>query len=640
MGLRGALVALSFGSLMVAACGPAPRPAAPQSVLSPLAPLAPPTLPFAAPTANAARKAKLLALLPQLDELHRARLAEVGATGAAVAILLEGEVVYLRGFGVRDVASKTPVDADTVFRIGSVSKGFTALAILRLRDQGKLVLDAPAATYLPALRALAGPTKDSPPITVRHLLTMTSGLGYDDQWGAVTFGKNDAELAAFLARGVSLGSAPGERYRYSNLGYALLGKIVASVSGQSFEKYVTSNVFTPLGMTSTGYVTGKLPVERMATGYYRDNEQLIPEKIQSDGVFAPAGGVYASVRDLARYAALHLAAYPARDDPETGPVRRSTLREMHTGQAWGRFDDDVPVLRRTADGSPSLLAMSYGFGWSQLTTCVAEAMVQHGGYEPGYYAVIRLLPRQGLGIVTLSTTQSLGQMRTFEKTMELLRSGGVFDAPAPAPSAPLTAARDSVLRLITHWDTELAARTFDAQSLQYSFLRNLRPDLERMGREHGACRADGDVVPSSLTHGRFRLACERGSIEFVAYLAPGVRPELQSLEYRQSLPVSEAAEAAARAFTAALNGQPLPLELLAPNGVQATLAKRLARLRGNHGACELEAPLSSNGKDQAVFRLRCDEGPLELTLRFEPKTGLVTDVTGAQPRAYGAVCAE
>ncbi len=247
MRIRAGWVALALGLLTGCASGPPPSPATPPSAL---APLAPPSVPFAPPTANPLRKAKLLALAPQLDELHRARLVEVGATGAAVAIVLEGEVVYLRGFGVRDVASKTPVDGDTVFRIGSVSKGITALAILRLRDQGKLVLDAPAATYLPALRALAGPTKDSPPITVRHLLTMTSGLGYDDQWGAVTFGKSDAELAAFLARGVSFGSAAGERYRYSNLGYALLGKIVASVSGKSFEQYAASDVFAPLGLTS------------------------------------------------------------------------------------------------------------------------------------------------------------------------------------------------------------------------------------------------------------------------------------------------------------------------------------------------------------------------------------------------------
>lgn len=640
MVLRGALVALILGSMMGCAGAPSPSPAAPATTLGPLAPLAPPRLPFAEPAANPARKAKLLALAPQLDQLHRARLAAVGATGAAVAILLEGEVVYLRGFGVRDVASNAPVGADTVFRIGSVSKGITALAIMRLRDEGKLVLDAPAATYLPALGALAGVTKDSPPITVRHLLTMTSGLGYDDQWGAVTFGKSSAELAAFLARGVSLGSAAGERYRYSNLGYALLGQIVASVSGQSFERYLASDVFDPLGMRSTGYVTGQPPFQRMATGYYRDNEQLIPESIDSDGVFAAAGGVYASARDLARYAAFHLAAYPPRDDAETGPVRRSTLREMHTGQAWARFEDDVPILKRAPDGSPSLLAMSYGFGWSQLTTCVAEAMVQHGGYEPGYYAVIRLLPRQGLGVVTLSTTQSLGQLRTFEMAMDILRAGGVFDAPPPAPSAPLTTARNSVIRLLTHWDPELAARTFDPQSMQYSFLRKLRPDVERMGREHGACHADGDVVPLSLTHGRFRLACERGSIEMVAYLTPGVPPVLQSLEYRQNLPVTEQAQAAARALTAALNGQPLPLELLASSGDRTALEKRLARLRGIYGSCELEAPASSSGQDQASFRLRCAEGALELTLRFDPKTSLVVDVSGAAPRAYGAVCAE
>jgi D-alanyl-D-alanine-carboxypeptidase/D-alanyl-D-alanine-endopeptidase len=533
------LVALSFGSLLGCASGSAPSPASPAPMLGPLTPLGPPDAPFTPPAANPLRKSKLLALAPQLDELHRSRLAEVGATGAAVAILLEGEVVYLRGFGVRDLASKTPVDAETLFRVGSVSKTITALAVMRLRDQGKVVLDAPAATYLPALRALTAPTKDSPPITVRHLLTMTSGLGYDDQWGAVTFGKSDAALAAFLAQGVSFGGAPGERYRYSNLGYALLGKIVATVSGTSFEQYLASEVFAPLGLTSTGYVTGELPAQRLATGYYRENEQLLPEKIDSDGVFAPAGGVYTSLRDLARYAAFHLAAYPPRDDPETGPVRRSTLREMHAGQAWARFGDDLPILKKNPDGSAALSAMSYGLGWSQHTTCLAEAMVQHGGYEPGYYAVIRLLPRQGIGIVTLSTTESLGQMRTFEQTVALLRAGGVFDAPPPPASPALVAARDTVLRLLANWEPELAARVFDPQSMQFSFLRKLRPDFERMGREHGVCRPEGDIVPMSLTQGRFRLACERGSIDFVAYLTPAVPPLLQTVEYQQNLPGSQ-----------------------------------------------------------------------------------------------------
>jgi hypothetical protein len=250
------------------------------------------------------------------------------------------------------------------------------------------------------------------------------------------------------------------------------------------------------------------------------------------------------------------------------------------------------------------------------------------------------LPRQGLGVVTLSTTQSLGQMRTFEMAMAVLRAGGVFDASPPKPSASLTAARANVIRLLTQWDTELAARTFDPQSMQYSFLRNLRPDLERMGREQGACQADGDIVPLSLTHGRFRLACERGNIEFMAYLTPAATPRLQSLEYRQNLPVTEPSQAVARAVTAALNGSPLPGELLAEGSDRAAIEKQLARLRGNYGSCELEAPLADNGKNVSSFQLRCAEGRLELTLRFAPKTSLIAEVSGARPRSFGAVCAE
>jgi CubicO group peptidase (beta-lactamase class C family) len=642
MSIRGGFAVLWLGVCAGCGGGPAPIPVVPNSNAAPAPPssLSLPVDAFAAPSANPGRKAKLLALAPQLDALFRARLAELAATGAAIGIVLEGEVVYLRGFGVRDTTSQVAVDADTVFRIGSVSKTITALAILRLRDQGKLSLDAPAASYLPELRALSAPTKDSPPITIRHLLTMTSGLAYDDQWGAVTYGKSDAELHDYLERGVPLVGAAGERYRYSNLGFALLGKIAARVSGKSFEQYVASEIFAPLGLMASGYVTDSLPADRLATGYFRDGTQLVPEPIESDGVFAPAGGAYTTIRDLARYAAFQLAAYPPRDDAETGPVRRSTLREMHAGEAWGRFGDDLPIAARKPDGTTSLVAMSYGLGWSQLTTCAAEAMVQHGGYEPGYYASIRLVPRHGIGVVALSTTENHGQMRTFELVMALLRSAGVLDVAAPAASTAMLAARENVTRLLAKWQPELVENTFDAQSLQFSFLRNLRPDFERMAREHGVCHPDGDVIPMGPMQGRFRLACERGSIDFVGYLAPGVPARLQSVEYRQNLPIADAERAFARALVAALNGGALAPTLFAAGADVPVLQKRLARWHGSHGTCQLDAELAGDGKGQASFRLRCAEGPLELTLRLEPKTALIVDVSAARPREYGAVCAE
>jgi CubicO group peptidase (beta-lactamase class C family) len=579
--------------------------------------------------------------VPKLDALLATNAIETGTTGGAVAIVLEGEIVYVRGFGTRDLESKLPVDGDTVFRIGSVSKTITALAVLKLRDQGKVVLDAPAATYVPALASLRRPTTDSPPLTVRHLLTMTSGLPYDDIWGAVTFGQSDAELAELIARGPSFAGPPGEKYRYSNLGFALLGKIVEAVSGQAFAEFVAREVFVPLGMKSSGYVTGPIPRERMALGYFKEGERFVPEPIDSDGVFAPAGGAYASANDLARYAAYQLAAYPPRDDAETGPVRRSTLREMHAGQAWARWGDDVPVLRRMPNGTAALTAFSYGLGWVQNNTCLAEGMIQHGGFEPGYFAAIRLLPAQGLGFVTLSATGNLGKNQTFERVAELLRDEGVFEREKARPSAALTWARDTVVQLLAGWDSELVARAFDPLTQRYSFVRTFRTDTEAAIRDHGKCSAEGAIVPLSATHGRFRVSCERGAIEFVALLTPHPKPLIQMLEWHRELPVTENDRAMAEKLVAALaRGSSLPPNALAPDVDPKPLQKRVARLRGTYGDCSLETPLWNNGKGEAAFRLRCSEGPLELKLRLDPKTSRLLDFSGAPPRAFGAVCAE
>lgn len=646
--VRASLVGAAFTgvvSLVAAAMSSCRPPAPPPSVMSEVGAPAPapsePQLPFAPLAAESKRKAKVLALAPKLDTLLAARAVEAGTTGAAVGIVLEGDVVYVRGFGVRELAAKQPVDGNTVFRIGSVSKTITALAVLKLRDQGKIVLDAPAATYLPALASRPSPTKDSPPLTVRHLLTMTSGLPYDDMWGAVTFGQSDVELAQLLEQGLSFAGVPGRQYQYSNLGFALLGKIVEAVSGQPFAEFVAHGVFAPLGMKSSGYVTGPIPLERMAVGYFEDGERLVPEPIDSDGVFAPAGGVYTSVNDLARYAAYHLAAYPPRDDPEMGPVRRSTLREMHAGQTWARWGDDVPVLRRLPTGAPSLTVSAYGLGWMQNTTCLAEGIVQHFGFEPGYWASIRLLPAQGIGLVTISTTESLGQNQTFEGVLALFRDEGVLDRAPALPSPALSSARDTIVQLLSGWDSELVARTFDPLTRRYSFVRGFRADIEAITRDHGSCRAEGDILPLSATHGRFRVACERGAIDVVAFLTPHPKPLIQTLELRRQMPVTESDRAMAEKLVTSLaRRSPFPANALAPGVDSRPIEKRIDRLRSTFGDCSLENPLWSNGAGEARFSLRCSEGPLELSLRLDPKTSRLLEFSGARPRAFGAVCAE
>jgi CubicO group peptidase (beta-lactamase class C family) len=529
----GAVSVIAVGTLWACAGAP-PAPEAPDGQVGARAAVvtpAPADEAFVVGKADAERKAKLVGLSARLDEVYRARFEEAKATAAVVGVVLEGELVYARAFGVRDVTTGAGVDVDSVFRIGSLTKSFTASAIAKLRDAGKLDLDAPAERYLPELAKVRG-ASPAAPMTVRHLLTMTSGLPYDDTWGPVTFGWNADELRAFLASGAELLSAPGDRYAYSNLGYALLGQIVERVSGLGFREYLERELLRPLGMSSSGWQAREQA--RLAIGYFLRDGKPLEEPRPDDGVFAPAGGLYTTLHDYARYAAFQLSAYA--EEPGGGPLRSSSVRELHRGHAWMRWGDDVPVASRERDGKLGLNAASYGFGWVNLTTCNYEGLVQHGGFEPGYFAVARLMPRDGLAVVAFSTTASVGDKRTFERALGVLREGGLLRGSNPV-SPELTRAGANVSRLFERWDRELARATFDPDSAKYSFIASIEQSFERLRGEHGACRPAGAIVASSSKQGRFLMNCERGSVQFSLLLSPVPGDRLQLLEWRANEPL-------------------------------------------------------------------------------------------------------
>jgi len=601
---------------------------------------------FSPTTADPARRAKLVALTPALDAFFASKLKETGATGFAVGIVLEGELVYARGFGVRDVATATSVDSDTVFRIASMTKSFTALSVMQLRDEGRVMLDEPAATYVPELRSLAAPTRDAAPISLRLLLTNASGLAYDDLWGAVTFGKSDDELMALLRAGVQISTTPGTRYAYSNLGWALLGKVVERVSGMRYRDYVTESILRPLGMSSTVWEASEVPAARLATGYHRVGDDLVPEPRPPDGVFAPAGGLYTSLRDYARYVAFQLAAYPPRDDPESGPVRRSTLREMHEGQRWARNDKDSPVVRNTDDGV-TLAAPSYGFGWLNVTSCTEEGRVQHGGFEPGYFSWVVLMPRARVGFIALATTEHVGIVSR-SGAFKILRDAGFFTPPDPIAHPALVATETAIPKLLEAWDPAAFERTFDPASAKYSWNKNLRENFAKLARDHGRCRRDGKLEVYGPLHGSFRVACERGAITFDVLLSPATPPRIQNADITEELAPDERTERAARMLAAAMGGaddsDAASTDVFAPTVNHAQMKKILRRLALAHGPCSIErgwlqiyrGPLEV--ERNAQYALRCGNGPLQLTFDIDEKTGRVTSFSAHPPRPYDATC--
>src|ERR1700742_2895891 len=175
-----------------------------------------------------------------------------GQPGLAYGIVIGGQLAHSGGLGERWLGGPPP-DAGTVFRIASMTKSFTASAILALRDDGLLRLDDPAEQYVPELRGWVPASPDAAPVSIRHLLTMTAGFPTDDPWGDRQQGLPLEEFARFLAGGVRFNWAPGTRFEYSNLGYAILGRVITAVTGAAYPDYVRHRLLHPLGMMRTGY---------------------------------------------------------------------------------------------------------------------------------------------------------------------------------------------------------------------------------------------------------------------------------------------------------------------------------------------------------------------------------------------------
>ena len=231
------------------------------------------------------RLAKLSSSFADIDRVFSAFAEREHIPGAVWGIVIDGKLAHVGVTGYRDVASKSPVDSGTVFRIASMTKSFTALAILKLRDEGKLSLDDLAERWVPELKGLKYPTSDSPRITIRHLMSHATGFPEDNPWGDQQLAVTDEEMSRMMRAGIPFSNAPGVAYEYSNYGFAILGRIVTKASGVPYRRYISENILRPLGMTSTTLEPREVPPGRIAQGYRWEDEQWKDEPPLPDGAF-------------------------------------------------------------------------------------------------------------------------------------------------------------------------------------------------------------------------------------------------------------------------------------------------------------------------------------------------------------------
>ena len=479
---------------------------------------------------DAERSSKLLSALPAIDSLFKAFAASNKVPGIAYGILIDGKLVHAGTVGLRDVAASAPVDSASVFRIASMTKSFTALSILKLRDEGKLSLDDPAERYIPELAGLVYPTTDSPRLTIRHLLSHSEGFPEDNPWGDQQLNRTDDEMAAMIRRGIPFSNPPGLAYEYSNFGFAMLGRIVARVSGQPYATYLKANILDPLGMTSTTLEAAQVPANRLAHGYRWEDDKWKEEPPLPDGAFGAMGGILTSIDDLARWVGFLMSAYPPRSDPETGPVRRASVREMQ--ELWRSRPSRV--TRTGPDSAITLFSGGYGFGLRITQNCDFGHVVAHTGGLPGYGSQMQWLPDHGVAVIALGSLTYTSWGGVVTQAFEALARTGALQPREPAPSAALTSARDAVSRLVTNWDDQLA----DSVAAMNLYLDESKDRRQRaiaaLLTEVGPCRNEGPFAVENALRGQWMMACDRGRLRVAITLAPTMPPKVQYLNVRRA----------------------------------------------------------------------------------------------------------
>ena len=573
-----------------------------------------------------------------VDQIARRHQQRGSQPGLAYGIVAGGALVHEGGLGERWLGGPPP-DASTVFRIASMTKSFTAAAILALRDDGALRLDDPVADFVPELRGLRPVTADAPAITIRHLLTMTAGFPTDDPWGDRQQGLPLAGFAALLRRGVRAAWPPGTCFEYSNLGYALLGRVIAAATQTGYAEFVTARLLGPLGLDRTGYEAAAADPAGLARGYQRHPEgwaELVPDGY---GAFAPMGGIFSCVRDLARwasgFAAAFPAAFPAGTETAGGPhpLRRATRREMQLPQVTIAPQEMVRLPGDPAAG----VQHSYGFGLFIEESPAWGRIVQHSGGYPGFGSHMRWHPGTGLAVIVLANstyapTHALGAqlmeavLRASQAAAGPAAGGG---GPALAPGGPwpeTLRAQRVVDQLIRSWDDRVAEQIFTenvAQDEPYPQRRAKAEQLwQRLGSPRGASPRPAEF--DSPAHCRWWLHGARGDAAAEIRLTPEDPPRVQSLALAVPPAPGSALAQAIAAIIALLNAgaRDWPADQPVSASVDPGLALRQLRMAGAWaGQCQAGALRSGNGRTTAVLELDGPHGRLSLAVEVDADSG-------------------
>lgn len=478
---------------------------------------------------DSGRVGKIKQVYPILDSMFRAYMEKNHLPGLSFGLVVDGRLVHSASYGFTDIEKKIPVTSSSLFRVASMTKSFTAMAILKLRDEGKLQLDDPVEMYIPEMKEQRYPTLDAPAITVRHLLTHGAGFPEDNPWGDRQLADSDKDLVTFLKGKISFSTVPNTAYEYSNLGFALLGKIVTKVSGKPYQQYIRESIWEPLGMKTSEWEYSKVAPDKLAHGYRWLNERWNEETLLHDvpdGSWGAMGSMISSVDEFSKYVGFHLSAWPPSNKEETGPVKRSSVREMH--YPW-RFNG-MNTGFRYPDGRNCAYASAYCYGLGWLQDCEGRVIISHSGGLPGFGSQWRILPDYGIGIVAFANRTyapmgfiNLHALDTLIKLAGLkpriMTASGIFEQ-----------RRDELIRLLPNWENAEASGIFAENFFPDYPIDTLKKYATDLYARANSIKGVKETRAENLLRGSFVLEGEKTDIGIYFTLSPENPARIQ--EYR------------------------------------------------------------------------------------------------------------
>ena len=463
-----------------------------------------------------------------VDRIYKEYAREKNFPGFTYAVIADGKMLYSGNMGFTDINKKLPVNNSSAFRIASMTKSFTTLAILKLRDEGKLRLDDPAFLYIPEMKNIKYLTNDAPAITVRDLMTHSAGFPEDNPWGDRQLAVSNDKLID-VVKTVSFSNIPGISYEYSNLGFALLGYIINQVTGKPYDEYINENILNPLGMHNTYWEYKNVLPDKLALGYRWINNQWKEVELLHHGAYGAMGGLITTIEDFSKYAALHLSAWPPSNENESTVLKKSSLREMH--QPWRFNNMNLNFKYPNGRTCPLAIAYGYGLGWSK--DCEGRVRVGHSGGLPGFGSYWAMLPEYGIAVVSFANVTYAPNTFINLKVLDSIITMSDLKPRRLAPSDILLKRKNELLALLPNWKNAKESGIFAVNFFDDYIMDSLIKESEILYKKAGKILRVGEIKPENQLRGSFVLEGEITDLEIYFTLSPEYPPLLQEYSIRE-----------------------------------------------------------------------------------------------------------